>query len=176
MKYEEEFNLMLLAKPLALKFKQLDWLYDTKHNVGVRKMQIISDLQVGYVYDFTFEQKCNEDASTYSLIILKKEENNIYYLAEFENGAFCKTSENSLHKNWKKCNISDYGIDLDNCVAVGKAVVENTVRLVETNNKTTHKIACPNCGSENGTGHLYADCECNECKTRYRVSIQIPSK
>lgn len=133
MKYEEEFRLLLLAKPLELKFKQLEWLYDTKHNICIRKMQIEYNLQVGYVYDFTFEEKENEESSTYSFIVVKKEENNIYYIAEFENNNYCTISENRLGKIWKKCDIAEYGVDLDNCFEIEKAIVENSVKLIEKN-------------------------------------------
>lgn len=153
MKYEEEFRL-LLGGPLEVNYKQLEWLYDIKHNIGVRKMQIDYNLQVGYVYDLTFEKRINEDSSCFSFIILKKEDNNVYYLAEFYNGHFYKMSEDSLGKSWKKCNVQDYGVDLNRCIWQGEGSIEYKVKaeikVEDEEIKTINDVMlCPECGSNN---------------------------
>lgn len=84
-------------------FKRLGYFYDINSNVGIHKFYIEYDLKVGYIYDFTYEDV--NDSDTYEYLILKKEENNIYYIAEYYNDKFYQYNEKNLADCWIKCDI-----------------------------------------------------------------------
>lgn len=105
--YIEEHNPKMETKEIRIEW--LDSFFDIKTRIGVKKCYIETDLKVGSIYEFTFEDY--NDCDSYDYVVLKKEEN-IYYIAEYYNG-FYKYKENCLGNGWIKCNVEqELGINL----------------------------------------------------------------
>ena len=93
-----------------IRFENLGYLFDTKSGIGVQKKYIETDLKVGFVYDFTYEDY--NDTDTYCFVILKRE-GNIYYIAEYYN-RFYQYKETCLGDCWIKCDLKEeLGIDIE---------------------------------------------------------------
>ena len=91
--------------------------WDIKHHIFVHKVKINMDLLVGKKYNFTYEDY--NDCDTYIYLILKKEDNNIYYIVEVsEDTKAYPTEKDRLYGNgWVKCNVKEtLGIDLNDLV------------------------------------------------------------
>ena len=98
--------------PENICFEHLGCFYDINSKVGIYKMYIEYDLKVGCIYDFTYEDV--NDSDTYEYLILKKEENHVYYLAEYYCGKFYQFKEVLLGECWVKCNAKEeLRIDID---------------------------------------------------------------
>lgn len=99
------------CEEMGVKYKNIGYFYDTKHHIGIYKKQIDYELQVGTVYDFTFDNW--EDIDTYCYIVLKKDKD-IYYLAECYNKTLYRINEKYLTEAWIKCDVREWlGIDID---------------------------------------------------------------
>ena len=97
-------------EPKNIRFENLGYFFDIKSGIGVQKKYIESDLKVGFVYDFIYEDY--NDADTYCFVILKRE-GNIYYIAEYYNG-FYQYKETLLDDCWVKCDVKkELGIDIE---------------------------------------------------------------
>ena len=93
-----------------IRFENLGYFFDIKSGIGVQKKYIESDLKVGFVYDFTYEDY--NDTDTYCFVILKRE-GNIYYIAEYYD-RFFQYKEMYLGDCWVKCDIKEkLGIDIE---------------------------------------------------------------
>lgn len=73
-------------------------------------MYIESDLKVGFVYDFTYEDYNDED--TYCYVVLRRE-GNIYYISEYYD-RFYQYQEVCLGRGWVRCDVkAELGIDIE---------------------------------------------------------------
>lgn len=100
---------------LNINSKNLGWFYDTKTGIGIYKKYIEANLKVGAIYDFTYESE--DDLDIYTYVVVKKEGNNIYYLAEYYYNKFCKSQESHLGEKWIKCDVEKkFDINLENFV------------------------------------------------------------
>ena len=97
-------------EPKNIRFENLGYFFDIKSGIGVKKKYIESDLKVGFVYDFIYEDY--NDTDTYCYVILKRE-GNIYYIAEYYDRLYqCK--ETCLGDCWVKCDVKkELGIDIE---------------------------------------------------------------
>ena len=97
------------TEPNDIRFENLGYFFDIKSGVGVQKKYIESDLKVGFVYDFIYEDY--NDTDTYCFVILKRE-GNIYYIAEYYDRLY-QYKEACLGDCWVKCDVKEeLGIDI----------------------------------------------------------------
>lgn len=97
-------------EPENIRFESLESFFDIKSGICIQKMYIEANLEVGFVYDFTYEDY--DDSDTYSFVILKRE-GNIYYITKYY-GNFCQQEERYLGDCWVKCDVKDeIGIDVE---------------------------------------------------------------
>ena len=97
-------------EPKDIRFENLGYFFDIKSGIGIQKKYIESDLKVGFVYEFTYEDY--NDTDTYCFVILKRE-GNIYYIAEYYN-RFYQYKETCLGDCWVKCDVKEeFGIDIE---------------------------------------------------------------
>jgi len=96
-----------------IKFEKINSIYDVDHNICIHIRKVDTELNVGVVYDFTFENYDDED--TYQYLILKKD-NDVYYMTEYY-GKFIQIKENYLGDSWEKYTSEEiknkFGIDMD---------------------------------------------------------------
>ena len=93
-----------------IRFENLGYFFDTKSGIGVQKKYIETDLKVGFVYDFTYEDY--NDTDTYCFVILKRE-GNIYYITEYYDKLY-QYKETCLGDCWVKCDVKEeFGIDIE---------------------------------------------------------------
>lgn len=86
--------------------------FDPVLKIGVEKIYIDKDLQLGEVYEFKFGEEYESNA--YDYIILKREDNNIYYISQYNGNELYKYTESLLGEKWIKCDIKDtLKIDID---------------------------------------------------------------
>ena len=92
-----------------VRFSSLGWFYDVKTKIGVYKKRIKTELKVGEIYDFTFDN--GNDVDTYTYLIVKRT-NDVYYMIEYYNTPY-KLEEWQLTDEWEKCDVKEkLGIDL----------------------------------------------------------------
>ena len=92
-------------------YERLGYYYDISTGICVMKMQLSCDLEIGGIYDFVFEKENNIIVAT--KIILKKEDNNVYYVADYY-GKLIQTKHEFLSSCWLDCNVlEECGIDLE---------------------------------------------------------------
>lgn len=94
-------------------WEDIDYLYDTEHNLCVYVKTIDKDLKVGAIYSFIFfECNCDDEPNIFNYLIVKKEKDT-YYMVEYIFGKVHKTDERLLSDNWTKCDVAnDYNINL----------------------------------------------------------------
>lgn len=84
--------------------------WDIVHKICVRKIRLDKQLEIGKLYAFNYVDNNNDD--TYHYIVLKIEDSNVYYIAEYYDGLI-STKENYLVENtWVKCNMNERGVNL----------------------------------------------------------------
>lgn len=83
---------------------------DDKTNILIYHMRIEKDLELGKLYDFTFED--DRDSNTYIYKVLKKNDDGTYFLCEEYNGKMY-AARNRIGNPWKICDVEkELGIDL----------------------------------------------------------------
>lgn len=104
--YKEEIDIAPVNN-----FKYLDWYYDEDKCIIVGRIYVEKDLQVNGIYQFTYED--NDDSNVYIYLILKKEDDNIYYMTKYYD-KLVRIKKKSLGPKVKICNIKEeLGIDVD---------------------------------------------------------------
>lgn len=100
-----------IEEPKDINYERLSFIYDLNTNIGVQMIRIQKELEVGKIYEFTYEDCSDIDA--YDYIVLKKVDD-VYYIAEYYHGKFIRTKESLLADVWIKCNIKEkYGVDIE---------------------------------------------------------------
>lgn len=121
----------------GIRFENLGYFYDIKNNICIQKKYIECDLEVGLVYDFTYEDDLDTD--TYSYIVLKKDEN-IYYIAEYYD-RFCECGEGRLGDCWTKCDVKEeLGIDIEDWKIKRIYSGDKILGKPDTNNEILDKL------------------------------------
>ena len=121
-------------EPNDIRFENLGYFFDKESRIGIKKIYIECDLEVGFVYDFTYEDY--NDTDTYSYKVLKKD-GCIYYIAEYYD-RFYEYEETELGDVWEKCNIKEkLGIDIEKWKTVK---YKNTENGVMTSSKLVQKV------------------------------------
>lgn len=96
-----------------IKYKWIAKYYDAEHGLRIRKIKIDKHLIENKIYALNFiNTKVYHDDYTYEYVVLKAEENNIYYISEYVDGLL-KIKESVLDNKWIKCSVDDLGIKLD---------------------------------------------------------------
>jgi len=93
-----------------INYEHLENFYDTLFHVPVYKKRIDAELTIGKLYNFTFEN--NDDSTTYTYLIIRKDSDNIYYMVEYYEGIY-HIQPGLLGENCIKCDVlNELGIDL----------------------------------------------------------------
>ena len=99
-----------IKEPKGIDYERLDFLYDLNTNIGIQVIRIQKELEVGKIYEFTYDDHI--DIDVYNYIVLKRVDD-IYYIAQYYHGKFVRTKESLLADVWVKCNIKEkYDIDI----------------------------------------------------------------
>ena len=107
--YIEEYK--PTVEPQDVKYEFLEYYYDTIHNVCVKKIRLNKELDVDKVYSFTYID-CDDD-NTYNYIVLKRENGNIYFIAEYYGKLYITREKNLVRDAWIKMNVEELGINLN---------------------------------------------------------------
>lgn len=100
------------AEQRDIKYEHIGYYLDKKTGIAVYTKKIQADLEVGQLYELTFEDY--NDIDTYTYLILKRE-NDLYYMSEFLEGIYELYAPNPkyLGDAWVKCDVKEeLGIDL----------------------------------------------------------------
>lgn len=96
------------------KFIEHEWLayyYDEKTGIPIERMLIKENLEIGKVYDFTFDN--GEDVDTYCYKVIKKIVENEYLLAEYYGKLYRCKKEKLVLEKWIICDMQkEFGINL----------------------------------------------------------------
>ena len=94
----------------GVEYKIIKRFYDTVHEIRVVKIKLNKQLEVGKIYAFNYIDYNSDD--TYHYIVLKQEDSDIYYIAEYY-GKLITTKESHLVEGaWTKINIEELDINL----------------------------------------------------------------
>lgn len=94
------------AEQRDIKYEHVGYYLDKKTGIAVYTKKVQADLEVGQLYELTFED--NNDIDTYTYLILKRE-NDLYYMSEFLEGIYELYAPNPkyLGNAWVKCDIKE---------------------------------------------------------------------
>lgn len=104
-----------IEEDLSVDYEHLGWYLDDKTNIKVYHKYVAKDLEVGKIYEFTFED--DQDSDTYDYVVVKKNDDGTYLLCEKYGGysgkLYAVRNRNLLCECWKICNVKDeLGFDL----------------------------------------------------------------
>lgn len=139
-------------------YDHVGFFYDKDTSIGIIEMYLDTDLNVGRIYTFTFED--NNDTNIANYMILKKIKNKIYHIAEYYDGEFYKYRETHLSDMWMKCDaFKTLGINRDEWIK--KDNVDDLENMITTMNLGDDTVII----TENANGELYV------IKTKYIMDL-----
>ena len=103
-KWKPEF-----MEPQGIDYENVGYYFDTTHRICVFVKKIQYDLEVGQVYEFTYEDE--NDVDGYDYLILKKD-GDTYYMVEYYGRIIDEKNERLLGDVWVKCDVKEK-LDID---------------------------------------------------------------
>ena len=96
-------------EPQGVDYENIGYYFDTTHRICVFVKKIQYDLEVGQVYEFTYEDE--NDVDGYDYLILKKD-GDTYYMVEYYGRIIDEKNERLLGDVWVKCDVKEK-LDID---------------------------------------------------------------
>lgn len=138
-------------------YSHMGFYYDKDTSIGIIEMYLDTDLNVGKIYTFTFED--NNDTNIANYMVLCKN-NKIYCIAEYYVNEFYRYRKTHLGDMWMKCDaFKALGINRDEWIE--KDNVDDLENMITTMNLGDDTIII----TENADGELYV------IKTKYIMDL-----